>query len=203
MTKPVEGVSERILSCAMEEFLEKGYSDASLRTIAAKAGTTTGSIYSRFKDKEDLFSAIVGPVADYLLQIFTNTQEEFHAVEADKQPIVMVDYVTSGTDAMINYIYDHFEETILLVEASNGTKYQDFIDCLAQLEAEYTYKFMETVNCHNDDLTEEFTHIATHSLLDSMFEIVRHHMDKEAALKYAHMLERYHHAGWNAILKFK
>ena len=45
MTKPIEGVSERILSCAKEGFLEKGYADASLRTIAAKAETTTGSIY--------------------------------------------------------------------------------------------------------------------------------------------------------------
>ena len=44
MTKPIEGVSERILSCAKEGFLEKGYADASLRTIAAKAETTTGSI---------------------------------------------------------------------------------------------------------------------------------------------------------------
>ena len=30
--KPIEGVSERILVCAREEFLEKGYSEASLRT---------------------------------------------------------------------------------------------------------------------------------------------------------------------------
>ena len=44
MTKPIEGVSEKILACAKEEFLEKGYSEASLRTIAAKADTTTGSI---------------------------------------------------------------------------------------------------------------------------------------------------------------
>lgn len=51
MTKPIEGVSERILSCAKEGFLEKGYADASLRTIAAKAETTTGSIYSRFRDQ--------------------------------------------------------------------------------------------------------------------------------------------------------
>ncbi len=43
MTKPIEGVSEKILACAKEEFLEKGYSEASLRTIAAKADTTTGS----------------------------------------------------------------------------------------------------------------------------------------------------------------
>ena len=59
MTKPIEGVSERILSCAKEGFLEKGYADASLRTIAAKAETTTGSIYSRFRDKEGLFGTLV------------------------------------------------------------------------------------------------------------------------------------------------
>ena len=63
LTKPIEGVSERILSCAKEGFLEKGYADASLRTIAAKAETTTGSIYSRFRDKEGLFGALVEPAA--------------------------------------------------------------------------------------------------------------------------------------------
>ena len=45
MTKQMEGVSEKILACAKAEFLQKGFGEASLRTIAAKAGTTTGSIY--------------------------------------------------------------------------------------------------------------------------------------------------------------
>lgn len=40
MAKQIEGVSERILACAKREFLEKGYTDASLRTIAAEAGTS-------------------------------------------------------------------------------------------------------------------------------------------------------------------
>lgn len=48
MSKPIEGVSEKIETCAKKEFLDKGYVDASLRTIAAEAGTTTGSIYSRY-----------------------------------------------------------------------------------------------------------------------------------------------------------
>ena len=51
MFKQVEGVSEKIIACSKKEFLEKGYTDASLRTIAAEAGTTTGSIYSRYGDK--------------------------------------------------------------------------------------------------------------------------------------------------------
>ena len=51
MAKQIEGVSERILACAKQEFPEKGYTDASLRSIAAAAGTSTNSIYT----------AIVGP----------------------------------------------------------------------------------------------------------------------------------------------
>ncbi len=51
MAKQIEGVYERILECAKKEFLEKGYMDASLRTIAAEAETSTNSIYVRFKDK--------------------------------------------------------------------------------------------------------------------------------------------------------
>ena len=44
MAKQIEGVSERILTCAKQEFLDKGYTEASLRTIAAAAGTSTNSI---------------------------------------------------------------------------------------------------------------------------------------------------------------
>lgn len=122
MTKPIEGVSEKILACAKEEFLEKGYSEASLRTIAAKADTTTGSIYSRFRDKEGLFGAIVEPAAEGLTRIFLKTQEEFHAREAEVQPKVMETYVASGMDEMLDYVYDHFEDFQLLLDASYGTR---------------------------------------------------------------------------------
>ena len=143
MTKPIEGVSEKILACAKEEFLEKGYSEASLRTIAAKADTTTGSIYSRFRDKEGLFSAIVEPAAEGLTRIFLKTQEEFHAREAEVQPKVMETYVVSGMDEMLDYVYDHFEDFQLLLDASYGTRYQDFVEHLVEIETEYTYKYME------------------------------------------------------------
>ena len=122
MTKPIEGVSGKILACAKEEFLEKGYSEASLRTIAAKADTTTGSIYSRFRDKEGLFGAIVEPAAEGLTRIFLKTQEEFHAREAEVQPKVMETYVASGMDEMLDYVYDHFEDFQLLLDASYGTR---------------------------------------------------------------------------------
>ena len=53
---------ELLISAAKEEFLEKGYNKASLRSICAKAGVTTGALYFFFENKADLFSAIVdGP----------------------------------------------------------------------------------------------------------------------------------------------
>ncbi len=205
MTKPVEGVSERILSCAKEEFLEKGYSEASLRTIASKAGTTTGSIYSRFKDKEGLFSAIVEPAAEYIVDRFKETQDEFREEEPQMQPKVMNQYVRTGMDEMLDYIYEHFDEFQLLLDASYGTKFQDFVERLVEIETEATYKFMETIHFQNEDgelVTEEFIHIMTRALFESMFEVVRHKMEKETARKYMRMLEKYHYGGWNTILQF-
>ena len=51
MAKQIEGVYENVLRCARQEFLEKGFALASLRDIAKAAGTSTGSIYTRFTDK--------------------------------------------------------------------------------------------------------------------------------------------------------
>ena len=203
MTKPIEGVSEKILACAKEEFLEKGYSEASLRSIAAKADTTTGSIYSRFGDKEGLFSAIVEPAAEGLIQIFLRIQEDFHATRAEDQPKLMGQYTASGMDEMVDYVYDRFEEFQLLLDASYGTRYQDFVERLVDIETEYTYKYMEATAFLQDGsmITEDFIHITARAMFDSMFEVVRHHMDKDIARKYLHMLEKYHTGGWGAIIK--
>ena len=203
MSKPIEGVSERILASAKEEFLEKGYSDASLRTIAAEADTTTGSIYSRYKDKEGLFGAIVDPVAEHLIELFLETQEHFHALEASRQNEMMEECLSVGMLRMVDDIYDHFEEFQILLDASHGTRYTDFVERLVEIETEYTYKYMDVIHFpdrNGEMITEEFIHIMSTALFESMFEVVRHKMTKEHALKYMAMLSRHHNAGWGAIL---
>ena len=89
MAKQIEGVAERILSCAKAEFLDKGYTDASLRTIAAAAETSTNSIYVRFQDKEGLFSAIVEPVLNEMIERFVKIQETFHRMDRAEQAAQM------------------------------------------------------------------------------------------------------------------
>lgn len=85
MAKQIEGVYERILECAKKEFLEKDYTDASLRTIAPEADTSTNSIYVRFKDKEGLFAAIMEPVSEEFMSRCLNIQETFHKFDSETQ----------------------------------------------------------------------------------------------------------------------
>ena len=61
MASRIEEFDEKILLCAKEEFLEKGYTDASIRTIAQNAGVSTSTIYTRYSDKEGLFRFLVEP----------------------------------------------------------------------------------------------------------------------------------------------
>lgn len=202
VSKPIEGVSEKIETCAKKEFLEKGYVDASLRVIAAEAGTTTGSIYSRYGGKEGLFSAIVEPVAKEFTELFVSVQEKFHHIEPEKQADHLDEYAENGMLLMMDYMYEHFEVFQLLVDGAYGTKFQNFVERLVEIETEYTYKFMEAAGIHfkeGERITKDFMHIMNKALFESFFEVVRHNMSKEEAMKYVYMLEKYHSAGWDVI----
>ena len=149
MAKQIEGVYERVLDCAKEEFLKRGYTDASLRTIAVNAKTTTGSIYTRFGDKEGLFSALVEPAMQGMLQIFRLTQETFHALDEETQKSTMPEYSSKSMEQLLDYMYTHFDAFRLLIDSSYGTKYHHFIDEMVRIEVEYTYQYMEVIGCES------------------------------------------------------
>lgn len=205
MAKQIEGVSERILSCAKREFLENGYTEASLRTIAAAANTSTNSIYVRFGDKEGLFSAIVEPVLSEMTERFLRIQEAFHNMDRDAQSARMPEYADGGTAELMDYMYDHLDEFRLLLDSSYGTRFHNFVDELVRIEVEYTYKYMETVGYpeqFGDAVTEKLLHIVTTSRFESIFEVIRHGMSREEARKYIDLLSRYHRSGFLTVFGF-
>lgn len=204
MAKQIEGVYERILESAKAEFLENGYVDASLRTIAANADTSTNSIYVRFKDKEGLFSAIVEPVMNGLLDMFRNVQEIFHHFDDETQRDQMGQYSSGEILKMMDYMYDHLNEFHLLLDASHGTRFQNFLDEFVRIETEYTYKWMEATGCRIEvegDITENLLHIVNTSYFEGVFEVIRHDMSREEAKKYITVLGKYHHEGFRAIIR--
>ncbi len=202
MAKQIEGVAERIIAAAKREFLDKGYVDASLRTIAAAADTSTNSIYVRFGDKEGLFSAIVEPVLSEMTERFIRTQEKFHQMSADEQAEQMPKYADGETSELIDYMYEHLDEFRLLLDSSYGTRFHNFVDEFVRIEVKYTYEFMDAVGYpdqFSDTVTQKLLHIVTTSRFESIFEIIRHGMSRGEASEYIDLLSRYHRTGFIEI----
>ena len=116
MAKQKVGVYDRVLECAKEEFLSRGFLDASLRTIAQEAETSTGSIYTRFGDKEGLFRALAEPVVDEFKAMFRKVQEDFHQFPEEEQRAEMGQYTARHQEDLLDYIYDHFDVFRLLLD---------------------------------------------------------------------------------------
>jgi AcrR family transcriptional regulator len=56
---PEPTTRERLVSAAIEVFLEQGYEQARVQDIARAAGLTTGAIYANFRDKAELLLAAI------------------------------------------------------------------------------------------------------------------------------------------------
>lgn len=166
------------------------------------ADTSTNSIYVRFGDKEGLFSAIVEPVLNEMIERFIKIQEDFHQMKQETQIEIMPKYADGGTAELVDYMYEHLDEFRLLLDASYGTRFHNFVDELVRIEVEYTYKYMEIagypIKCGNA-MTEKLLHIVTTSRFESIFEVIRHGMSREEAAEYIDLLSCYHRQGFLAV----
>src|SRR3954467_5674250 len=70
MARPKSDIEPRILAAARARFLSDGVDGASLRQIAADAGTSIGMVYYYFPNKDDLFLAVVEEVYEGVLALF-------------------------------------------------------------------------------------------------------------------------------------
>ncbi|MFQ7036317.1 MAG: TetR/AcrR family transcriptional regulator [Candidatus Borkfalkia sp.] len=129
---------DKILDCAKEEFMEKGFEGASMRTIAERAGYTTGMLYARFADKSQLFKELVDDAAEKLFRYFSDSENAFADLPPEQQLSEMHTYVEGKVDEMIDIIYDRFDAFKLIVCKSAGSGYEYYIDKMIDVETANT-----------------------------------------------------------------
>ena len=202
MAKRVMGVTEKLMKSAKEEFLEKGYDNASLRAIAQKAGSSKGAIYIRYPDKESLYRSLIQPVADGFCELLYSVLSEFNAMPGDEQTQRMFQYSNDGFPKVVDYLYDHFDEFKLLLTSGENAAYQDFIHRVVELDIECTKKYIMLSG--NDAiasgrLTPELNHLLSSAFYTGMFEIIVHDMPKAQAVEHIRKMRRFYNAGWQTI----
>lgn len=193
---------EKLLKAGREEFLAKGYKDASLREIGKKAGFTLGAFYGYYSGKEALFEAIVGDAAEHLYKTFVNILDGFEALPAKEQTKELDNVSADSLRGMVDVIYRDFDTYKLLFFGADGTRYQDYLQRLIDLEIISTHNYIGLLQKQNHALhiDDEIIHILASAMFSGMLEVVDHGMDKEKAVRYIDQLRDFYSAGWHYLL---
>ena len=192
-----------LLEAGKREFLEKGFQGASLRNIAASLGVTTGAIYGYYTDKEAMFDALVSEPGQELVERYREVQKAFSARPLEEQVNNLPEVPEIEAAWMMAYIYDHFDAFKLITCAAAGTRYEHYLDTLAEIEdnaGRALIDRMREAGYPVPEIDDELIHIMSSALFNGMFETVRHDMPREKAMQYMNSLRDFYYAGWFKIL---
>ena len=84
---------QAIINTAKQEFMENGYSQTSMSTIARKVGGSKATLYNYFKSKEEIFEAVLESAATQMITAFKGLSSD-----TDLEPTLNrfgINYLTS------------------------------------------------------------------------------------------------------------
>ena len=103
---------KKILNCALDLFEKKGYDNVTMQEIAEASGTSVGSIYRYFKNKEEIAAQNAEPLDDiyhaYFEKLMSDEQyRDFSAAKKLDLFYLFIQDVVSGYENLRSlYIYD-------------------------------------------------------------------------------------------------
>ncbi|MDR1035485.1 MAG: TetR/AcrR family transcriptional regulator [Deltaproteobacteria bacterium] len=207
--RPNKIVTERtrglIIDSGRKEFLNVGYQKASLRAIARNAGQTTGAIYAHFRDKRDLFDAIVRPATEGLEAMFLEAQDEHFDLVRTGEAHRSLELSTEKLRFFMGYIYDNFDSFRLLLSGAEGASSADFIRRLVDLNTEGTVEYLRAIRDAGGEPgmpDPEILRILTTCYYTAAFEPVVRGMTREEAVGYIETIAAFFNAGWETLLDF-
>lgn len=171
-----------------------------------QAGVTTGAFYRYYDSKESLFAALVDEHANYVLNLFNHTVDDFERLPGEEQTEQMYSTSSFYLDKLLDYVYAHSDAFKLLIGCAEGTAYADFIHQLVVREVESTYAYMQTLTKMGysvEKLNKKLIHIIASGLFSGIFEVIIHDMSKEEAREYLLQFHRFYTAGWSELLHVK
>ena len=192
----------RINEAAKKEFLEKGFQGASLRNIVKDAGVTTGAFYGYYKSKEELFEALVEDKYQHIMNMYVSTQDEFKSYEPARQQNLMGKVSGDCLQDMLEYMYEYEDEFLMLLTASTGTKYENMIHEMCEVETKATYDFIKVMEADGrkiKPIDPMLIHVLVSGMFGGFFELVIHRDKIKDAKGYLTQLRQFYTSGWSHL----
>ena len=199
MARRDHSLDDKIRAAAREEFLELGYSGASLRRIAGRAGVTVGAIQTRYHSKDALFADLLKPLLDEIAALFQSTRADYDSAAGADLLAGLKASMHRESAAILRLIFDRYEEAVLLLCRSAGSSLAHCFDEIVERKIRESSAFFRAAGF--DGLDETLLGLLISAQFDSYRRIVAECADRGAADGYMDALMTYHFGGWTAFFE--
>ncbi len=190
-------VEERILNAARVEFAEHGFAKAKIRSIAVRAGVSTGNLYTYFPNKDDLFCTLVKPAVEQI-----NAHTNYDQIQPeDGCTGYTYEWHLDFYQEIADVHYRNHEDLKLILFKSQGSSLEDFReDCIRKLDETIQRDKCTLPQSEAGDRVDEFLWHSLHSFaVNTFIEMTMHDLSREEMMQCAVDLATYMHYGWKAI----
>jgi len=166
-------IHDRLIEVGTEEFLEKGYRQGSISTIAEIAGVPVGNLYRYFDGKSGLLDGIVRQTYQEIPKLI----EKLAWVDAELS-LDIEELMPHLTQLLLNLFDQHGKMMILLADKCATTRYEDFADKMIDQVANLVFiKFYGKEAAAQDKL---MSWLASRAFIGSIFDVLRLNLEREA-----------------------
>lgn len=197
MANKDHSLDDGIIQAAYSEFLAYGFQKASLHKIAEKAGVTTGAIYTRYKNKDDLFASLLQDFLGTMRALLTPIAEEYEKAKHSAQPEDILRTINAEEQVYFRLLTDYHNDCTLFFCRSDGSSVETVLHELMNQKAEQTVKFFSEV------YEKEPNADAIRLLMGSQFwhfrQLLDQHMEEGRMLTCLQAVLDFTNAGWRQL----
>ena len=190
-------VDLKIITAAKEEFLMYGYNKASLRNIANKAGITTGSLYTRYKSKDDLFESLIIRDFKELDKSLEAVNNLYYESRKEKDVNKFLDAIKWEQELYLETIFNHHDDCVLLMCKSEGSMIGKKTKKEINNRIKESIDFFKSVSKHEIDY--DAIGFIMYQQVNFFISILEKNYDRKKTLSVIESLKPFVAAGWEKM----
>lgn len=195
-----KATKEKLLISAKAEFMEKGYMQASLRSICKNAGVTTGALYFFFEDKEDLFASLVEEPLEELLNIvkmhYTEEEQQFNFLDSASCEETGDDLNVARD--VIHCLYQNHDIFLMLLAKAQGSRFENCVEQIVEFSEKHYRLLADRVSAQmgKPGLDDYMIHWMSHMQADVFVHMITHEKSEKNAMEHMERLVNFMIHGW-------
>ena len=188
-----------ILNEAKKEFLANGFNATSMRTIASQVGISVSTIYTYYKNKDELMTAVCQP---FVNEVNTLTVTR-HSADTNMDEMLNPEAQLDTAKVLISVVKKYRDIIRLILFRSEGSTMNHFRDEYTDKTTAHMLWFFGKMKMKypqiNTDVSSFFIHANCAWMITIIGEIVSHDLSEDELNKFAHDYVQYSTTCWASI----